>query len=534
MFFKHKRRTLARLESSFGHSKTEAFNLDLIKRYHQNKNNSQAFQVISDQTANDLDLDLFFCFTDRTSSKIGQQFLYNQLRTIDDSSNEFKHQEKAIQYFNDNPKNRLEIQYQLEKLNHQQAYFLVDLFQKKIGEKSKWYFFIPVLSILALLSIALSFINSSFILILLCLIPINVLIHYGLKRKTSLFLNSVPSLLRLGAVAKYLSKFEFLKTSCPEIDKSINTISSIRRKMSFFKLEQKLDSDMEAAYWFLLELIKITFLLEPLLLFSSLDTLRGKSKEIEQTFCFVGLVDSFVSISSLRKGIENFCIPKIDSTISNVQFKNVRHPLILDCIQNSIDTQKSVLLTGSNMSGKTTFIRSIGLNYISGITLNTCFASSAVLPFAKLFSVIRIEDDLMNSSSYFYKEVDEIKQIIDATGKEFCILILLDELFKGTNTIERIASAKAVLSHLVKDKSQILVSTHDIELTTMLTEQYDLFHFSESISDSTIHFDYKLKPGIPDRGNAIRILEINDYPKEIVQEANLLVYGMKQDKQIEL
>lgn len=527
MFFQRKKKTLDNLKQAFGKTKTEGFNFDLIRRYHEHKDHSAALQVLSEQTCSDLDFDLFFCYVDRTSSKIGQQYLYSHLRTIDYSSDKFKHQEAAIQYLTDNPKDRLNIQYQLQKLNQQQTYYLTDLFQQEMDQKSKWFFLIPILSFAALLSIVLAFINPNSIFILLGLIPVHVLIHYGLKRKTTLFLNSIPSLLTLGAVAKYLSKFAILKTSSPEIDASVKVISTIRRKMSFFKLEQKVDSDMEAAYWFLLEFIKITFLLEPLLLFSSLDKLRNKSKEIEQTFNFVGLVDTYISISSLRNGLDHWCIPQFNPGSNHMQFENIRHPLIIDCVPNSINTQKSMLLTGSNMSGKTTFIRSIGLNYVSGITLNTCFASTTELPVAQLFSVIRIEDDVMSSSSYFYKEMDEIKQVINQTGKEVYSIILLDELFKGTNTIERIAAAKAVLSYLVKANSRMYVSTHDIELTKLLNDIFDLFYFSESFSDSTIHFDYKLKAGTPENGNAIRILEMNGFPEEILQEANALIASIK-------
>ena len=128
MFFQRKKKTLNNLKQAFGKTKTEGFNFDLIKRYHEHKDHSDAFQVLSDQTCNDLDFDLFFCYVDRTSSKIGQQYLYSQLRTINYSSTKFNHQEEAIQYLIENPKDRLAIQYQLQKLNQQQAYYLVDLF----------------------------------------------------------------------------------------------------------------------------------------------------------------------------------------------------------------------------------------------------------------------------------------------------------------------------------------------------------------------------------------------------------------------
>lgn len=514
------------MASSFGQLKTEKINFDLIERYHRRKDTAKTFQTLSDQTCNDLDFDLFFCYVDRTTSKIGQQYLYHQLRTID-TTVKFKHQEAVIKYLQENPKERLDIQYELNKLNHQQAYYLPDLFQEDTEPKSKWYFLFPLLSFTALTSLILSIFNPTLILLFLGLLPVHVLIHYGLKRKTNVFLNSIPALLTTGEVAKNLSAYSILKDPSSSIDKSIDIISSIRRKMSFFKLEQKVDSDMEAAYWFLLEMIKITFLLEPLLLFSSLDKLKNKSKDIEAVFRFIGKVDSYLSIASLRSSIETYCFPTISQGSKYVEFENITHPLVPNCVTNSIQSKSSVLLTGSNMSGKTTFIRAIGLNYISGMTMNTCFATKATLPIAKLYSLIRIEDDLMESSSYFYKEVDEIKKIIADTGNEFNSILLLDELFKGTNTIERIASAKSVLSYLEKQKSQVFVSTHDIELTTMLDDQFALFHFTESVVKSTIHFDYKLKKGILEQGNAIRILEIKNFPKEIVESAKKIVCEMK-------
>lgn len=526
MLFRRKKRILEQLASSFGQLKTERFNFDLIERYYSRKDTSKCFQTLSDQTCIDLDFDLFFCYVDHTTSKLGQQYLYHQLRTIDPTI-KFKHQEDVIKYLQENPKARLDIQYELNKLNHQQAYYLPDLFQEEIEPKPKWYFLFPLLSFTALTSIILSVFNPILILLFLGLLPVHILIHYGLKRKTNIFLNSIPALLTTGAVAKKLSEHSNLKDPSLSIDKSIDIISSIRRKMSFFKLEQKVDSDMEAAYWFLLELIKISFLLEPLLLFSSLDKLKNKSKDIEEVFRFIGKVDSYVSITSLRSSLDTFCCPNLMQDINHVEFENLKHPLVPNCVPNSIQSKSSVLLTGSNMSGKTTFIRAIGLNYISGMTMNTCFASKVSLPIAKLYSLIRIEDDLMESSSYFYKEVDEIKKIINETGNEFNSIVLLDELFKGTNTIERIASAKSVLSYLEKQKSQVFVSTHDIELTAMLNDQFDLFHFTESVVMSTIHFDYKLKEGVLEKGNAIRILELNKFPKEIVESANAIVSGMK-------
>jgi len=108
--------------------------------------------------------------------------------------------------------------------------------------------------------------------------------------------------------------------------------------------------------------------------------------------------------------------------------------------------------------------------------------------------------------------------IIDSQ-KNVSNLFLLDEIFKGTNTIERISAGKAVLSYLDNYQNLVFVSTHDIELTGMLHNSYELYHFSEQVNNKTVDFDFKLKEGKLKNRNAIKILEINDYPKEIIDEA---------------
>ena len=289
--------------------------------------------------------------------------------------------------------------------------------------------------------------------------------------------------------------------------------------MSFFQIESKLQGDAEIIAWTLFELFKTLFLLEPLLLFGVLNKLTKKRKEIEAVFEFVGQIDSLISIASIRSENTQYCIPKVQDLNSEITIKELAHPLIINCVKNNIRiTNKSVLLTGSNMAGKTSFIRAIGINVITGLTINTCFAQSMSFPLLRIHSAIRISDDLLNNKSYYFEEVLTIKNML-TQSKSNNNLFLLDELFKGTNTIERISSGKAILSALAKQNNKVLVSTHDIELADMLSKDYNLYHFSEILEEENVKFDYKLKEGKLKNRNAIRILAINNYPKEIIDEA---------------
>jgi hypothetical protein len=518
--FETKKKITQRLSQSFGEIKDDPFYFDSIEKYFRNKDNSGAFQILSDKTCNDLDFNELFKFVDRTTSKIGQQFLYNTLRTIPSNSDKFIEQEKLIQQITNDSNLRVSIQLQLDKLTRESSYFITTLFQDEHIKKPKWFFIIPLLSFSSLMSLLLIPFTPQFFFVLLGVMIINLGIHYWNKQNLHEYLGTIPHLLILTRVAKKLLKCKILKEINEDVPESISSIEKIRSHMSFFKLEVQVQSDIGTAFLTFLELFKALFLLEPLLLFGVLKQLDAKRREIENVYSFVGYADSLVSISSLRHGLKSFCLPLIENNHKIIDAAEIYHPLIINCVSNSIHVDgNSILLTGSNMSGKTSFIRTIGLNIITGLTINTCFATHFCFPRLKILSAIRLSDNLMNDKSYYFEEVLTIKEMIDKSQSQEPNLFLLDEIFKGTNTIERISAGRAVLSYLNNKNNIVFVSTHDIELAELLKDTYNLYHFSEQVDDKTVDFDFKLKEGKLKNRNAIKILEINDYPEEIITEA---------------
>lgn len=510
--------TKRRLITSFGKLKDESFDFECIESYFRSKNNSKAFQVLSDRTCNDLDFQDFFKFIDRTHSKVGQQYLYNRLRALNPYSAETRLNEQLITQLTENQELRISTQKNLQKINNKDAYYISSLFQDKHIKPPRWFWAIKLLSFTALASLISSFFNPLFFIVLLSVFCTNFIIHYWNKRNLVKYVSSIPQLIRLNSSAAHLFNHAPFRKLNPNLQQSIKVINTIRSRMSFFQLEARLQGEFEIVFWFIFEILKTLFLLEPLLLFGVLKRLDTKRNEIESLFEFVGHIDILISIAALRSSLKMYCLPKITEE-SSIRTEAIYHPLIYNCTTNDLKiTNKSILLTGSNMSGKTSFIRAIGLNIISGLSINTCFAKSASFPLIKIHSAIRISDDLMNDKSYYFEEVLSIKEMIQESQKPHKNLFLLDELFKGTNTVERIAAGKSILSALSKNNT-VLVSTHDIELTDMLGESYDLYHFSETVNGKNVGFDYKLKEGKLKSRNAIKILEINDYPKEIVQEA---------------
>jgi MutS domain V len=518
--FNSSRKAQARLTASFGKMKEDAFRFDFIERYFEKKDKSASFHCLSDKTCNDLDFKELFMFVDRTTSRVGQQYLYDRLRTVPSNGEALAEQERLIHKIANDPELRVNLQLQLEKLGTDEAYYLTTLFHEAYIAEPKWFFITRLLSFTSLLSLALLPFNPQLIFVLTGVFIFNAGIHFWNKRNLYQYLASIPQLLRLNEVAKALLKSGLFQEKNRGLESSVATIDKVRNKMSFFRLTSKLESDFEILFWAVLEFFKILFLLEPLFLFGILKQLDAKRKEMEEIFSFVGYADFLISIASLRNGLDQYCVPEITTSIKTLDAQGIYHPFIVNCVANSIQVKnKSILLTGSNMSGKTSFIRTIGINAITALSLNTSFAEKFSLPRTCIYSAIRISDDLMNDKSYYFEEVLTIKEMIQHGRSSKPNLFLLDEIFKGTNTVERISAGKAVLSYLAKSDNIVFVSTHDIELADLLKEEYVLYHFSEKIDNKSIDFDFKLKEGKLKHRNAIRILEINDYPDEIIREA---------------
>ena len=501
--------------------KEDDFNFDLIGHYFKYKDHSANFQTVDNQLINDIDLFELFMYIDRTHSKIGQQYLYNQLHSIDITLH-FEEQEVLIDYLTEHKEKRVKIQSLLSKLNKRESYYISNLFLDEFLQKPKWFWVVRVFSMVGIATLLLSFLFNKLFILLLIIYIVNMVFYLWNKNNIMVYSDSIPQLIPLYKIAKEFVLMDIIPKSKQKILSSADSIHELKNQIKFFKVKTGIISEIETLVLFLREVINIMFLIEPQIVFNVLKKLGKKRNDIQVLFEYIGKIDSSISIAAIRTNMPYYCIPTLLNTNRiTLDFTDIYYPLIPDCVPNSLQIQdKSILLTGSNMSGKTTFIRTVALNVLFAQTLNTCFAKTFKLSQTRLFSAIRITDDLFSDKSYFFEEVLTIKNMIDESMSDSKNIFFLDEIFKGTNTVERIAAGKAVLSYLAKfDNNIIFVSTHDIELADLLNDTYELYHFTEVIQEEQIHFDYTLKRGNLSTKNAIRILEINDYPPQIVEEA---------------
>ena len=181
-----------------------------------------------------------------------------------------------------------------------------------------------------------------------------------------------------------------------------------------------------------------------------------------------------------------------------------------------------MLLTGSNASGKSTFLKTVAINVILSRTIFIATARNFEISPFRVYSSMSLRDDLKNNESYYIVEIKALKRIIDAAGEEKPMICFVDEVLRGTNTIERIAASSEILKSLCKDNVICFAATHDIELTHILEMYYSNYHFEENVLDDDIKFNYILNKGRATTRNAIKLLKIIGYDDSIINAAKEL------------
>jgi DNA mismatch repair ATPase MutS len=363
------------------------------------------------------------------------------------------------------------------------------------------------------------------VLFIWLLIPfsINTTLHFWNKKNTFPFLQSLPQLNSLINVSECLCNMD-MPFEKERTRQSLSNLKSLQRKVKFIDFGGNgIVDEIKQSIRYFWEIIKALMLLEVHALFAVVRELENKQSDIESLFHFVGARDMAISRASIVHSGHLTCVPQFTVACKKIQAGNIYHPLVTQCVANDISvTGKSVLITGSNMSGKSTFLRTLAVNVLLAQTLYLCFAESYSAPFLTLYSSIRIADNLLEDESYYLKEVAVMASLIESATEDRQSFFILDEVFKGTNTIERIAASKAVLSFLNQKDHLVFVATHDIELSALLDKEFDLYHFEENINNDQLCFDHKLKPGPLTTRNALKILEIASYPKSIIDEAKTI------------
>lgn len=249
---------------------------------------------------------------------------------------------------------------------------------------------------------------------------------------------------------------------------------------------------------------------------------RKNFPKARRLFEILGFLDAMTAVANYKLLLPFYSIPELKKEGSKdsegLIAEELYHPGVREPVPNSIRVTKGIVLTGSNASGKSTFLKAVALNGIFSQTLYLSTSRRYQGYFCQVYTSMTLRDSIENRDSYFLAEIKSLKRILEASRKER-VLCCIDEVFRGTNTPERIAASTEILQSLGEGKAICLAATHDIDLARLLEGVYDNYYFTEQVLADEISFDYKLMKGISYTGNALKLLKAYGYPENIVERA---------------
>lgn len=464
---------------------------------------------VDDLTWYDLNMQNVFELINGTYSSIGSEALYQRLRNY--QFNQSADLEELIQFYEAHPESREKIQFHFAGLGKRDNNFTKQYIANGKKEKLGNLWLYVLLGVLPLISlILLMFLGPLGLLFLLGSILFNVIFYMIKKANLETELESMRYLVQSISLANQLSKISSPRQA--EIRENLMPLKAIARWGFSFRVKSNSEGDI------LFEYLNLIFMI-PFIAYNFVITRLSKhNQEAINLWKVLGEMEVAAAVLNFRTYFPVSCQPTF--TEGGVQAEDIYHPLVDYAIVNPVDWQQDTLVTGSNASGKSTYVKSIAISAILAQTINTAIAEQFTLQPGHVLTSMAVEDDILAGDSYFVAEIKSIKRLLKQVEKGERCYCFIDEILKGTNTIERIAASSSVVTWLAGYPSLSFVATHDIELTEILKNYCDNVHFEETVTEEQgITFDYVLKQGPAVTRNAIALLKVMDYPEKIVTQA---------------
>ena len=470
---------------------------------------------VDGQTWHDLDLYRVFDQLNYTQSSIGAEALYQKMRLI-------KFQPEASlqeleDFFDHHPDLRLKVQVvmnQLGKKNHNMARSIVANPGKQDSKiYLSLYIFLACLPVFSLFF--LPFFKIQAMMVLVASATFNIIFSSIRNWSNKLRLDQVSYLVRIFASAEKLSRLalpkqETLKQAVQPFKKT-KVISSILQSPTG-------SSEMEI----ILIYLNFLFLIPQIAQIYIYQQVRAHQKEAQETINLLGELEVAISLLRHKRDFELICQPHF-SKEGGIRGKSLYHPLIANPVVNDVSFEKNMVISGDNASGKSTYLKMVAINCILAQGLGFAYGESLELSYGHVMTSMDVSDDIEVGDSYFITESKTILRMIESLEKSGFHYFFIDELFKGTNTIERIGSGLGIVRWLSRHNCLYMISSHDIELVAASGAVNDNYHFDSRYVDGKIVFDYQIKQGAAVTKNAVNTLKSLHFPSEITQTSQELI-----------
>lgn len=460
---------------------------------------------------NDLDLvgkKSLFQYLCLAKSKSGQAKLLNSL-----SSNQPTYKNKQVYELSQDRELHLELSSLISMYDHEKEEFSLN--DQQYLSKKRLLFYSLIRIVLPLLFVSTAILYLMDILVLKYLVSsiiINIgfaLVNYRFNQQYLSSINVTNN--NLEVIVKVLKVFEDAKFKDDNLVKIQEKVLRPYKSSEVFKkmisLKERINSQANLAMYLLAQIILLWDYQNVLTYHKWKKEVGINASEYLEIFYELELLLS-LGVIELTKEVTSQ-VHYLTSKEPIMELENVYHPLLKEskAIKNSFKTKNAtIIITGSNMSGKTTFIRTIGINYLLAYAGASVCASKMSISVVKLFTSIRIRDNLDEGISTFYAEIKRVKEMVEYTKTNQPMLCLIDEIFKGTNLNDRIYGAKKVIETLHNNHTISIITTHDPQLCEL--DQVVNYRFAEHYRADQISFDYLIKEGQAKTSNAKYLLKM--------------------------
>lgn len=472
--------------------------------------------LLDDITWNDLDMDRIYKRINPGRSTSGEQYLYYMLRSPVQDESSYERRSALIDFAGNDPELRLKLELILARLGCTRRADLCRAFAPERHGRGMLLVYGALFLLLLGAALTMAFSPAQGVRWLAAMLIVNPLLHEAARRRVQKDFDTVNYSV---AMVFAMRKIKRLKNA--GLDRHmLQAYESLRRLRPVLRTGGVSTASDRSA---LAELINSLTLMD-LMAYEFLKNKLGRCHEDVFTIHeHLGQLDAAIAVASYRKSESRCTRPKLRfdrDGAPSIQAEGLVHPLLENAVPNELLTRRPMLITGSNASGKSTYLKTAALAAIMAQSLCTCLAERYEADAFRIYSSMALSDDLLAGESYYIVETKSLKRILDSAGADGPVLCVIDEVLRGTNTVERIAASCEVLRALAARGALCLAATHDAELCGLLEDAYDQFHFEELVGRQEMLFDYKLRPGRASSRNAIHLLRLIGFDESIVQKAH--------------
>ena len=515
------RKLKERLKKQYGQIPDQHYfhgDMEYIRAYFDYRRENQMDDfLIDDISWSDLDMDDLFKRINPGLTTSGEQYLYYMLRSPAVEKTAYDARKELIRFAEEEPELRLKLQTILARLGRTRRADLSLAFAPSAhGVKLLLFYSLLLLLLAASAVMCIVSLSKNALTVLALMLFLNSMVHEFGKRSSQLDYDTVNYSVSMIFAMQRLRRLHNTKldshlapayTSLDRLQAVIHTggVSTVTDNGGLGDVLTTIT---------LLDLITYEFLK------NKLSRCRNDIFIIHE---YLGRLDAAIAIASYRKSVKAYTEPELSfsgETILPIHAERLLHPLLADPIPNDCAVNRPMLITGSNASGKSTYLKTLALAAIMSQSICTCLADSYRASAFRIYSSMALNDDLLAGESYYIVETKSLKRIMDCAKTGGPIFCVIDEVLRGTNTVERIAASSEILKALAESGVFCIAATHDIELCDILSPQYTLCHFEDQVGKNEMLFDYKLREGRATSRNAINLLRLLGFDDKIVSRAH--------------